>query len=109
MAGPDVKLRPVLAAGGAIALAIALAIVAVFLLLRDWQLAPQADRVPAPAGVALPAPALQSAPQDDLASYRAEKERELHTLAWVDRSRGIARIPVEDAMALMLQRAGAAR
>ncbi|MBL0423974.1 hypothetical protein [Ramlibacter alkalitolerans] len=107
MARPDLRGRPVLLAGLAIAATIALVVASVFLLLRHWQLAPGADRVPARLA-APPAPALQSAPQQDLAAYRAEKERALHTLAWVDRAHGIARIPIEDAMELLLRRAGSA-
>ena len=108
MQAPELRARPVVATGIAIAVTIALVVAAVFLLLRQWQLAPGADRVPARAA-APPSPQLQSAPQQDLAAYRAEKERALHGLGWVDRAHGLARIPVEDAMELMLRRAGSAQ
>jgi hypothetical protein len=49
----------------------------------------------------VPGPALQSAPQPDLAAYRAEKERLLHRREWVDAAHGIVRIPIEDAMAVL--------
>lgn len=109
MPGHELQARPVLATGAVIALVIALVVASVFLLLREWRLPPGADRVPAREPAPVPAPRLQSAPQQDLAAYLADKERELHTLAWVDRSRGIARIPIDDAMDLLLQRAGAQR
>src|SRR4051794_5362386 len=97
MQGPELRARPVVAVGVAIAVTIALVIASVFLLLRQWQITPDADRVPA-RDAPPPPPQLQSAPQQDLAAYRAEKERALHALAWVDRTHGVARIPVEDAM-----------
>jgi hypothetical protein len=46
---------------------------------------------------------LQSVPAHDIASYRAEKNRLLHEYAWIDRSNGVVRIPVERAMALLVQ------
>jgi hypothetical protein len=46
-------------------------------------------------------PALQRTPAQDLARHRAEMEKSLHTLAWVDRKAGIARIPIEDAMRII--------
>jgi len=48
-------------------------------------------------------PRLQPAPAQDIASYRAEKDRLLHEYAWIDRSTGVVRIPVERAMALLVQ------
>jgi hypothetical protein len=53
-------------------------------------------------------PRLQSAPQPELAAYRAEKDRQLHGIGWVDRARGIAHIPIDDAMALLVTRAASA-
>ncbi|MGN6470454.1 MAG: hypothetical protein ACTHLC_12820 [Rhizobiaceae bacterium] len=46
-------------------------------------------------------PALQRTPAQDLARHRAEEEKSLHTLGWVDRGKGIARIPIEDAMQIV--------
>ena len=57
----------------------------------------------APTGV--PATPLQSAPQLDLATYRAEKFERLHGSGWIDAQHGIAHIPIEDAMALLARRA----
>jgi hypothetical protein len=57
---------------------------------------------------AVPGPTLQSAPQQDLAAYKADKNRELHDLAWADDTHRLARIPIEDAMAMMASRAASA-
>ncbi|MER9130386.1 hypothetical protein [Mesorhizobium sp. M0768] len=43
-------------------------------------------------------PALQRFPEDDLAAFRKAEEQELNKVGWVDRTAGIARIPIEDAM-----------
>ncbi|MGE5492561.1 MAG: hypothetical protein ACM31P_14890 [Actinomycetota bacterium] len=50
------------------------------------------------------APRLLPAPQDERAAYFAEKERLLHDYAWLDRRAGTVRIPVEAAMAMMVER-----
>jgi hypothetical protein len=49
-------------------------------------------------------PALQESPAPDLAVYQAGEEKALTTYGWVDRARGVARIPVEEAMRLTAER-----
>ena len=51
-----------------------------------------------------PAPRLQDNPQRDMRDLRAKQEALLKGYAWVDRDAGIARIPVEEAMRLIVQR-----
>jgi hypothetical protein len=46
-------------------------------------------------------PALQRTPESDLAAFRSREDKELTALGWVDRTAGIARIPIEDAMKLI--------
>ncbi|MGB3643460.1 MAG: hypothetical protein WBA15_03190 [Mesorhizobium sp.] len=48
-------------------------------------------------------PALSTSPHEDLAAIRRQEDAELEKLAWVDRDKGIARIPIEDAMRLIAQ------
>ena len=48
--------------------------------------------------VAMPQPALQTHPQQDLAHLRAREEQLLNTYYWVDRDIGIVHIPIEKAM-----------
>jgi len=84
-----------------LAATIALAIGAVFLLLRHWHAAPGGAPSDAAALAQVPAPRLQPAPQEDMAWMRAEQRREMDTVGWVDREAGIARIPVADAMDLV--------
>ncbi|HKB55581.1 MAG TPA: hypothetical protein VKD22_16405 [Ramlibacter sp.] len=97
----DVDTRRIVIGGSAIALAIALVIVAVFLLLRLWGMPPDTDRVRLPGRVRIEGPALQSAPQLDLARYRAEKQRLLDSGAWLDASHQHARMPIAAAMGLL--------
>ena len=49
-------------------------------------------------------PQLQSNPRADLTELRAAQASRLHGYAWVDRGRGLARIPIEQAMALIAAR-----
>ncbi|MEW6629696.1 MAG: hypothetical protein AB1440_02385 [Pseudomonadota bacterium] len=49
-------------------------------------------------------PALQVKPEQDLTALRAEEDRQLRILGWVDRKAGIARIPIDDAMRAMVSK-----
>jgi hypothetical protein len=45
-----------------------------------------------------PGPQLQTNPQADLQRFRAEEDQILHGYHWVDREKGLVRIPIEQAM-----------
>jgi hypothetical protein len=49
-------------------------------------------------------PLLQEKPLLDLLALRAEEDQALTTYGWVDKGRGVARIPVEEAMRLLAER-----
>lgn len=49
-------------------------------------------------------PPLQESPETDMIKYRAEENAKLSSYGWTDKGKGIARIPIEDAMKLTLQR-----
>jgi hypothetical protein len=51
-----------------------------------------------------PEPRLQEHPFEALRSLQAEEERLLSTPGWVDRDKGIVRIPIEEAMAIVARR-----
>jgi hypothetical protein len=51
-----------------------------------------------------PAPQLQITPPLDLQKFHAEEQHLLSSYDWVDRSNGIVRIPVTEAMKLLVQR-----
>ena len=49
-------------------------------------------------------PALQINAEHDLHSFRSEEDGLLHSYGWVDRKNAIVRIPIDQAMALVVQR-----
>ena len=109
MARPDVNARPIAWGAAAIALAVLLAVAAVFALLRHWQMPPGGELLPAdaPISAGISGPALQSAPQLDLAQYRRDKQQRLDSIGWVDAQRGLVHIPIERAMDILAQPAAA--
>ena len=46
-------------------------------------------------------PALQRQPDIDIADFTAREDTKLEQLGWIDRSAGVARIPIEDAMGMV--------
>jgi hypothetical protein len=62
-----------------------------------------------PTPEAPPAPRLQPSPLADLAAERAREESALAGYGRVDAKQGIARIPIERAMAILAERAGHAQ
>ncbi len=58
--------------------------------------------VEAPAPV--PEPRLQVNPQQDLEEMIRQENEVLSTYGWIDRGRGIARIPIDRAMQLLLEK-----
>jgi hypothetical protein len=57
----------------------------------------QQDRLP-------PEPRLQTNPRQDLRDLRAAEDTLLTSYGWVDKNRGIVRIPISEAMKLTIQR-----
>ena len=89
----DVQPRLLLAFGGGLLVFLALAAIGmrlVFDTTPSW--------LPQPDNASPEAPDLQSAPRQALVNFRAEEDRQLKMLGWVDRNAGIARIPIDDAM-----------
>jgi hypothetical protein len=56
-----------------------------------------------------PEPRLQIHPQQDLRDLRAREDALLHGYGWVDKNTGVARIPIEEAMKIVVQRGLPAR
>jgi hypothetical protein len=69
---------------------------------------PATPSVSAPS-VAATFPRLQISPPRDLAAFRAQEDAELNTYGWINRTAGVARIPIDQAMNLLLQRGLPAR
>jgi hypothetical protein len=51
-----------------------------------------------------PEPRLQVDPKGDLQELRTQEDQTLNSYGWVDKNAGVARIPIEDAMKLTVQR-----
>src|SRR5690348_17878732 len=53
---------------------------------------------------AMPAPQLQPDPAGDMRAYRRAAHDELTSYGWVDKDKGIAHIPIDDAMRRIAER-----
>ena len=85
----------------AMAGAIALAVVVVLSMLHHRRVPVGGVAIDKPAPLAPGLPMLQTAPQPDLAAYKADKMHALHDLGWVDAASGVAHVPIETAMAMV--------
>jgi hypothetical protein len=107
----DVVFRPIVAAAIGLAALIVVAAVGMDRLFDHFATREAAESAPeSPLAASLaprlpPAPRLQSAPIKDLDELRAAEDEILTRYGWVDRERGIVRIPVERAIEIL---AGAA-
>ena len=97
---PDVASGVVVIAVAGFLAFVALTMTGLFFYLRAG--APGAFR-PA-AERAFSAPALQIKPQDDLKRFEVEQHKALSSYAWVNRSKGIALIPIAEAMRIVAAR-----
>lgn len=75
---------------------------------RENRLGHRTAGVPAAAPMTA-APQLQISPRSDLAEMRAAEEKALHSYGWIDKEKGLARIPIERAMELLAERAAPAK
>ena len=57
----------------------------------------------------MPSPPLQSAPAIDLRALREQKRAMLSEYRWIDQDQGIVRIPIEQAMEVLIARGPAKR
>jgi hypothetical protein len=97
----------------AITLAIQGVVYGLFLLLNkvEDKTQPQVSPLTAPAAQVsdFPAPSLQTTPWADLTKLRADEHAYLHSYGWVDQTAGIARIPIDRAKEMLLQKGLAVR
>jgi len=97
---PDVATRVVVIAIAGFLAFVALTMTGLFFYLKagaPGAFSPAAER-------SFPAPVLQIKPQDDLKRFELEQQKSLSGYAWVDRSKGIARIPIAEAMRIVAAR-----
>jgi hypothetical protein len=105
--GTDVGFRSLVIFTVVLALAVAAIMVGTKLIL-DALRAREPEVVSPPAAVAPvqlpPEPRLQPAPARDMEALRAREDAILGTYGWVDRAEGVARIPIDRAIALVARR-----
>jgi hypothetical protein len=111
----DVDIRGILAFGLALIVS-AIVIHLLVLALFDYFDRREARRVPAEYPLAAgqgtrvpPEPRLQTNPREDLRRFRANEDELLTSYGWIDKNAGVVRIPIDDAMKLVLERGLPAR
>lgn len=101
----DLPARGVMIFSAALAAAVALVLVASGAL---FDVLAARRREPSPGPLAPPArvdaPRLEVVPGAELEALRREEAERLGSYGWVDRARGVARIPIDRAMDLLLER-----
>jgi hypothetical protein len=88
----------------AIVLALVLGLIAMAVLVLRIVFQTAASDVDRSPIVAMPAPALQTDPAQDLARLRAREDQALNTYYWADRQNGIVHIPIDQAMKQIVAR-----
>jgi len=106
----DIAPRPIVVAGAG--LAVLVIVLAALMYVLFTFLAARESKESAPGSplsgsygrLEPPAPRLQARPILDLQALRAEEAGVLQSYAWVERDGGVVRIPIERAMALLVER-----
>jgi hypothetical protein len=88
----------------AIVLAMVLGLIAIAVLVLRIVFQTAASDVDRSPTVAMPAPALQTDPAQDLARLRAREDQALNTYYWADRQNGLVHIPIDQAMKQLVAR-----
>ena len=109
----DVDLRRISYLGGGLTVLV-LVILALLLWLFNYFNAREQRHGHTPQGVPKSAPEtraprLQISPSTDMAELRAAEDKVLTTYGWIDKDKGVVRIPVERAMEIFAQRQTAAK
>ncbi len=104
----DLRPKPIVVFGVVLSLVTVLALVATYGMVRllGWWERPRLETPASPLATrAVPsAPLLQVEAPKELRALRATEEETLTTYAWVSKEAGIARIPIDRAMQLVLER-----
>lgn len=107
----DVDVKAILGFAAALAVTAVVIHIALYGLLRFYEHREtrRASPVIAQPKEERPEPRLQVSPRADLAALRRAEERLLHSYGWVDREKNIARVPIERAMEMVVQKGLPAR
>lgn len=104
----DLRSKPIVVFGAVLAVVMVLAFVAAYGMIHilGWWERPRLETPASPLATRTvpPEPRLQVEAPKDLRSLQAAEQEVLTTYAWVSKEAGIARIPIERAMQLVLER-----
>lgn len=104
----DAQVRPLMKFLLALFISTAIVFVAMGLLFNILvEQAAVLDRPPSPIAEGRqvpPSPQLQVSPAAELKRLRESEDRTLNSYGWIDRERGVARIPIDRAMDLLLEK-----
>jgi hypothetical protein len=105
----DVSIRSVLAFGAGMAAIVIVAAALMYILLRVLEgqaerRDPQISPVAQPSGQEPPAPRLLTNEPANLSKFRMEEMKKLEGYGWIDERGGVARLPIEEAKKLTVQR-----
>jgi hypothetical protein len=104
----DLRSKPIVLFGVILGVMVALAFVAAYGMIHvlGWWERPRLETPASPLATRTvpPEPRLQVEAPKDLASLQAAEQEVLTTYAWVSQEAGIARIPIERALQLVLER-----
>ncbi|MBK8901635.1 MAG: hypothetical protein IPM53_10665 [Anaerolineaceae bacterium] len=100
----DVNVRRVTMAGIGLLITVLITL-GIMVVLMGFLLGDEREQVLADPPTPLPAavPGLQAAPAQEWLSFQATQEAHLATYGWVDEAGGVAHIPIDRAMALLLE------
>ncbi|MBP1151837.1 MULTISPECIES: hypothetical protein [unclassified Methylocaldum] len=102
----DISTKALIAAVIIFLVVVIVASAGAWLLIKRWaHIEPTPALPPSPQPTVQTEPPLQIAPALDLQTLRQREDRLLRSTEWIDQGAGIARIPIEDAMALLVKRA----
>lgn len=97
---PDVATRRILLAIGGYLIFVLVGMIAMFFYVKAD--APTAFKLPVERR--FPQPSLQTSPELDLANILLKQRRPISQYEWVDKTKGLARIPIDKAMEIVMAR-----
>jgi hypothetical protein len=105
----DINLRTVLSFAAGLTVVVLVAAVLMWIMFRALEAQaerndPQLSPLALPAGRQPPAPRLLEHEPETLLKFRMEETKKLEGYGWVDEKAGIARVPIEEAKKLIVQR-----
>jgi len=104
----DADIRPIVLTGLGLALAVAVVCLLIYGIFRYLATHPATSVQPNPMAVydsqIPPAPRIEEHPAIELQQLRAQEEQTLSTYGWIDKNKGVVRIPVDRAMELQIER-----